>query len=714
LIIQYEWQAMIPDIFAQGWPGDIRLKKECLNSINHYFNHPANMDKTVAQVALLQAFPQDDEVADFIVGELKNEYAFNSSRREIWPLLPDNFRDHPKVVAALDEWAFAHEYRDVIALHFGSLVGRTPTMQKRLFKAVDYFHPFWAADSLLTGWGMGDSDVASKLTDRISKPDAAELAQHIPAILREPTVARSRLLELLRDPKSRRIDFLIEGFRQLTEQGNTDEIVDATIERFSDSWLKSSYVGSLILTFPQHLKVKALARENLRSQTPSMAAIVEASATDEGLRTEVAELITPLPVDLRYQIVLDLPVFADRGFAIELLSGWDAERDAEVKTQASIQYHSLFLQTGGDDTAALDTLISTLPCYGPDHEERRQAAGAGLIVLKHLDVVIGKIETIGHVGEQINIPVSDEYRQNRVFLNLLGKNWLYVKAVIGDRWEILTNRRNSNELWERLAAVAIEYPELAKYILERADTDWPLKRSANTLILLSRFEPKSDALVTTCIAVLSDESQWHHWYDSVEAASDILADQFRGNLEVQKRILSLISEHHVPTSAVMPLSLGWPDTQLLQRFNFELDPNDVRAPELYAKYAVIASKDLPKILESDLAWARHHKYQVTMMLKPVLARLRYDSAAAVQVFDYLKGSSNPRIKASFPKLLAAAGEMTVERAEWCRKEIERQQVSVSPEIGYDITVTGPRSVVSCLLESIGETLSRGTVTAPES
>lgn len=711
---QYEWSELIPDIFARGWSGDVRLKQECLKGIDHQFNHPEFIERTIAQVVLLKAFPQDDEVADFIARELKKEYAFNSSRREIWPLLPTNFRDHPKVVAALDEWALAHEYRDVIALHFGSLVGRTTTMQKRLFQAVDYFNPFWAVDSLLAGWGMGDADVAAKLTERISKPDASEVAQHIPAILREPQVARSRLFELLRDKKSRRIDFLLAGFERLTQQGDIDEIVDATIDRFSDSWLKANYVGSLILAFPLNPKVKALARENLHSQSPFMAALVESAATDEELRNDVAELITPLPVDLRYQIVLDLPVFADQSFATKLLSEWDAEHNAEVKTQASIQYHSLILQTEHDVAAVRDALMSTLPCYGPDHEERRQAAGAGLIVLKQLEAVVGKIETIGHEGKQINIAVTDGYRQNRVFSNLLGKNWSYVKAAIGDRWEILEDRMNPSELWERLGAVAADYPKLAKDILERADMDWTLKRSASVLTLLSRFEIKSETLLNTCIAVLSDKAQWYHWYDSVETASDILADQFRGNLDVQKRILGLTSEHSVPTNAVMPLSLGWPDTPLLRQLHFKLDPNDVSAAELYTKYAIIASKDLPNVLESDLAWARRHKYRVTMMSKPLLARLRYDSAAAAEAFDYLKCSGNPTIKASVPKLLAAAGKMTVVRAEWCRQEIERQQASVSPEIGYDITVTVPRSVVSCLLESIGETPTGGTVAAPES
>jgi hypothetical protein len=150
--LQYAWQGEIANTLTAGWAGDSQLKKECLESIQRGFNNQDLMDGDMARFVLIKAFPQDDEVADFIVKELKREHAFNTSRHEVWPLLPSSFRDHPRVVAALDQWAAsADKYRDVIALHFGSLVGRTPTMKRRLFQAIEEWNPFWAIDSLLNG-----------------------------------------------------------------------------------------------------------------------------------------------------------------------------------------------------------------------------------------------------------------------------------------------------------------------------------------------------------------------------------------------------------------------------------------------------------------------------------------------------------------------------------------------------------------------------------
>jgi hypothetical protein len=213
---------------------------------------------------------------------------------------------------------------------------------------------------------------------------------------------------------------------------------------------------------------------------------------------------------------------------------------------------------------------------------------------------------------------------------------------------------------------------------------------------------------------LADKEDWFRWYDSVEAASDILADQFRGDPEIEKRIVALASEHRVPTSVIMPLSLGWRGNELLKQIEFDHNPRDVRASELYTKYAVASVAQIPPIIEADLAWARYNQFQVTMMTKPLLGRLRFDPEVAAQMFAYLRTSTNSSVKASFPKLLAVTAEMTLERADWCRQELRRQHSLSSPEIGYDALARVPRSVSLCLLESLGETPAAGAQVSPES
>ena len=276
---------------------------------------------------------------------------------------------------------------------------------------------------------------------------------------------------------------------------------------------RENYQGSVILTFPNDERIRNLARDSLTSQVPPFAAVAEAYATDAEFRVKLGELITPLSASLRYQIVAELVRSAERDFALEVLKDWDTEHNAEVKTQAAIEFHSLLLMDRNEVADALGRLDGILPCYGPDHEERRQAAAAGLIVLKQLDRVVGKTESIGHVGRQVNIPISDELKRNRILLNLLGEHWHYVKQALGGNLSILAPNIGPDQLWKNLALVAAEYPHLAREVFEVAETDPELGRSANFLALVGRMEPKSERLAQLCLTVIGENTPRHDWFD---------------------------------------------------------------------------------------------------------------------------------------------------------------------------------------------------------
>ena len=263
----YSWQPEIANTLAQGWPKSSRLKAECIESAHPHVVNAGLMDRDIALFVLLKAFPQDDEVAGVIANLLRERFS-SFGHESIWHLLPVSFRDHPKVVSALDEWVTKEDRHDPIALHHAALVGRTRTMKHKLLEALYQWVPFWAAGSLLQGWGMSDPEVHQKLLERVAKNDAAEIGQFVPQSLMTDLKARERLLTLLRDPASKRIDFLMRGFSQLVPLEGQAEIVDATLARLGEptSWTMENYRGSLIVTFPNDDRVKKLAIESLASQ----------------------------------------------------------------------------------------------------------------------------------------------------------------------------------------------------------------------------------------------------------------------------------------------------------------------------------------------------------------------------------------------------------------------------------------------------------------
>ena len=181
----YSWRPEVANTLAEGWPESARLKEECIRSTHHHVVNSTSIDREIALFVLAKAFPQDNDVAGVISNLLSQRFS-SFGHDSIWQILPLSFRDHPTLVAALDQWVVKEGFHDPIALHHGALVGRTKTMKQQLFAALDQWVPFWATGALLKGWGMSDPEVALRLSERAARNDAAEIGQFIPEILNDP------------------------------------------------------------------------------------------------------------------------------------------------------------------------------------------------------------------------------------------------------------------------------------------------------------------------------------------------------------------------------------------------------------------------------------------------------------------------------------------------------------------------------------------------
>jgi hypothetical protein len=259
-------------------------------------------------------------------------------------------------------------------------------------------------------------------------------------------------------------------------------------------------------------------------------------------------------------------------------------------------------------------------------------------------------------------------------------------------------------LWQNLAIVAAEHPPLARDIVEKAEADAELRRTASFLALIGRLEPRSERLLQACLAALAGNSGSYNWFDSTEAAAILLADHFRGDPKVEERLVALNPPHRVRTGSVMALCLGWGCNRLLQELEFDtISSLAMDAGELYAKYVCLPASNLAAALETDLVSAQRNPFHVDNVIRPLIARLHTDSEAVSNLSDALFSTVNPSVKATFPKILAASGSFTAERDKWCRDELARQRALQSPEIGYDLLAKVPRAVSLCLLDSLGET-----------
>jgi hypothetical protein len=706
--LDYWWRDEAIRTLVKGWQGNALLKESCLKGARRGYAHSDSMDSELSETVVVNAFPQDAEVAHFIAARLAQPHPLEM-HTGVWEALPRNFRSNEVVVQALDEWVGKLEKQHIrqVEVSYAALVGRTEAMKNKLLNSLDGWVPFWAVRSLLEGWGMADAAVSEHLRNAALSERAWEIAHHIPAILDNPHEARNRLVDLLRNPSSRRLDLIVDGLSRLSDRGDEEEIVAICLDRFgSDRTIsfKDMFLHSLIVTFKNHQSIRRLSLEQLDMREPPLGAIGEAFASDTEIRNRVGEQLTPLNTDLRTQIVSELGSSPDIRFGLELLRQWDSEGNAEVKTLAAMRYNSILSERGEDTNQSLTQLGDMFPCYGPDHQERRQAALAGLLTLGALDAVKDKVECIGFEGKPVVVELSHGSKSNRVLLECIGKHWEHLKKSLqGDFSRLFWRTGQPAEFWEEVALVGADYPSLARDILYECDQQPHLFFASNVLTMIARLDPHSERLLDNCLRVIAGNTQRYNWFDDAETASSLLADQFRGDTGVEKRLLGLSRGDWVPTGVLMALCKGWPDSELLAQWQNDPEVTDRchEAGVLYPKYATAKRAEMGAFLESDLRWAELNRLHATGLVRPVMARIRNDSLVTAHLFDYLTRSSNPTVKATFSACIAASGPLTPEQASWYGEEIARQSRLQSPDFGFDLLSQSQRAIAVCLIESLG-------------
>ena len=286
----------------------------------------------------IEGYSFDEAVVDYCVNELRHEkYPFNIMRFDGFSALGKNYKDHPRLVAALDEWVQKQEYRDV-EVSQASRVGRTDIFKKGLMESLYKSFPHWPADALLDGWGMDDPEVSVALLSIVNGPadKASGLGHLIPKIIADRSECRKRLIEILKDPDCKRYDFVMSGLVDLGNCDGDSEVVDialAVLGVTKDVFSIDTFTAYLIRHYSFDPRVRQLALETLDKREAPFSAIAHAFENDAEIRARILKIATPLPSRLRQIIARYLSdAEIDDGFAKSVLKYYDHERDGEIVT----------------------------------------------------------------------------------------------------------------------------------------------------------------------------------------------------------------------------------------------------------------------------------------------------------------------------------------------------------------------------------------------
>lgn len=700
--IQYAWNRAPAEALTQGWPQSHKLKKLCLESAAR-FQHDAPIDRDIALTVILNAFPGDPDVARFCANEIEHEdHPFLGMLQfHGWPEIARHFRDNPIVIAAIDNWLPKQTFGGP-EVAFAARVGRTPLARQRLLDLLEGSFPHWIADSLLECWGMLDVDVAKALSRMAHGPAAraSEIANEIPRIVANVADARARLMELIRDPLCRRPDFVVQALGSLPDRGNDQEIAEACLTSLTNKDRRSDLAYHALFRYFGHVPaVRTLALEALDWRDPPIAALAHGLGSDTHFRHRIIERLTPLPVVLRRDIVQELGRSYDDAFATDVLSGYDRETNDELKMMASIAFHRRASEVPAVADAAIQGLRAAISSYGPDHESRRRAAFAGLVLLDRLDVMQGMTETIGD-PRPVAITIADHFHPSVQFIRLLGERWSQLKSNFGDLLLERLSKRTA-AVWEPLCLAGADFPELRDDLLSAIRTSPALHLNAQVLSFLALAQPGTLELRDRCVSTLRSPGRATWDADkSVRVASDILADQFKN--DATSRLLLTPAPTLRDEGIVLALCTGWPETETLTSLYSEVvkpRSHGIRYSTFFELiYARTPSESIIERLAGDIGNSPTAVHDV--LLAAVLRRLQRDTEAREIIKRELFTTKRPSAKATLARLLFSGASPSRDLTEWCAAEITHQFDGRVPDLGFDLIARQVRSVGVSLLDAV--------------
>jgi hypothetical protein len=382
-----------------------------------------------------------------------------------------------------------------------------------------------------------------------------------------------------------------------------------------------------------------------------------------------------------------------------LLSRWDAEQDGDVKLLGAAAYYRRCRDSFDvdEEVARLLTLVSVT---GHDYEARRRAAFAGLVLLDHPDAIADLNEPL-RPDHPVRIPLghNGSGAEGRPFLRLLAEHWSSIEERLGDQLprRLTSNGREPHAVWSALAEVAADFPAIATRVLDEVERDSAAATESGTLRLAARVRPGHPLLRENCLRAL-DEARWSGSYaGAVEiwSAVEILAAQFSADTAIRRWLEAREPSLH-DDAAIAVRCFCFPDDPRVQELGSLLHEGEWPRVSWMAagtiEMTATSPENLPDVLERQLRELSVTGTFADYILRPAIARLRVDVAAAEVLGDALRITRAPDLRATVPGLLARVGALDHELQDWCRREIRRLAGVTPMEFGYDLNAGTVRGV----------------------
>lgn len=711
--LPYQWRDLLgPLLMEIAKTHSSMVKLACLYAVDESFGplrySEDGIDRDVAWLVLVNSYTKDADVILLLVKEIGKEHPFISIHRsDIWKIMTSKYRGVEAIERAVDAKISSFNSAHLLEAHYAALLTRSEAAKKKMLEMLQEPFPHWAANALLQGWGMEDEEVATALRAGTlgNERRASEFGSFILRILGD-TRGKERLIQLLDHPDAYRLDSVIAGLFQDVANKQDEALISKVVKAVQgkeDFWDQN--ISTLIACCPGSPQVRALTLQHLRRRNPSIAQIAESYSNDLEIRLILSRMMTPLSRELRSDIIAALSRSASLGEHTEfILSHWDFESDAGVKTEMSIGYHAHLVRTNSIPSNSVEALLAAAKSYGPDHDDRRQAAFCGAVLARRFDIYFDNKEQIGD-PTGLSIPLDRGSRTNYPFLDFIASHWTEIKDAFGDGLlERFTRFSNEIIAWNALLPVAHQNADMVSDADKAMEKYQELQVSAQGLRFLAKTKPRSPQLRAAALKAINGSGA--SWMDflPIDAACEILLDQFKSE-QLAADLEELVRQNKFTNGPILALCLGWPESNLVQGLLPYLNSTN----QLVAAYVFFSAATITRIVEKlpmQLHRAAHNSFWGRYVRRPLVLRLGRDPELGAALYNDMLENPTPWKKCAYPHAIARTQGLTELEREWVIGEFDRQNSLQHSEYGYDVIYGDLRSVLYSLKDALWEPLSR--------
>ncbi len=491
-------------LLSQYWSDDPDLIDIALKSLVRIGARHHWLEQETATHYLFRCSSSNQKVSDWVRQELDSNHPFLHAD-DSWSALASFAKEHTdiraRVVAYVRSEAGRHSLHHLQTLIIELSGDELRDELIRIARTETHFTVYWAVRPLIQGWGRCDHVVASFLDEIASWENSRldDLAAILPQIIPDFDTCRERLLSIVRDCERPRFDQITSGLGALGCEPEDTEVVDTLMGTIGKVAPAFDAGDSLLIHFSANSRVREYALEALSGRAPPIGILARAYENDAQIRPQILRYATPLPSALRGAIVEAASGEANSRPAFErVLKGYDIEVDGELKIEASIYWHRYVAKTSnGASVVDIQKLTEALRAVGPDMDERRAAAFAGMLLLGRVNDISPMID---YGDRPLRISAGSRYmNESDSLMALVCEHWEQLHQAFGnslaDRFGSLG--ADSDYMWNCLAPHINMSPAARRDFLDychSTNTSLGLK----SLIALSKEQPSSELLLDHC------------------------------------------------------------------------------------------------------------------------------------------------------------------------------------------------------------------------